>query len=47
MFDRKRLVLENVALRQHVAVFRRGVNRPKLEDKDRVFWITMLRLLNT
>ena len=35
--DRERLVLENLALRQQVAILRRGVKRPKLEDKDRIF----------
>lgn len=41
--DRSRLALENVALRQQLAVLRRSVMRPKLDDKDRLFWIAMLR----
>lgn len=45
--DRRRLALENLALRQQVAVLRRGVKRPRLEDRDRLFWIGMLRLLDT
>ena len=45
--DRQRLVLENLALHQQAAVLRRGVKHPKLDDQDRIFWITMLRLLNT
>ncbi len=45
--DRQRLLLENLALRQQVAVLRRGVRRPKLEDKDRIFWIGLMRLLGT
>jgi len=47
LLDRQRLVLENAALRQQVIVLRRGVERPKLEDRDRIFWIGMLRLLST
>jgi transposase InsO family protein len=47
LLDRQRLVLENLALRQQVAVLRRGVTRPKLEDKDRIFWIGLMRLLDT
>jgi transposase InsO family protein len=47
VIDRQRLVLENLALRQQVAVLRRGVTRPKLEDKDPVFWIGLMRLLDT
>jgi len=45
--SRQQLLLENMALRQQVAVLRRGVKRPKLNDQDRIFWITMLRLLDT
>jgi putative transposase len=47
LIDRQRLVLENLALRQQVAVLRRGVTRPKLEDKDRIFWIGLTRMLDT
>lgn len=35
-----------MALRQQLAVLRRGVTRPKLEDQDRLFWIGMLRMLD-
>ena len=44
--DRSRLALENVALRQQLAVLRRSVNRAKIDDIDRVFWILMRRLLD-
>ena len=47
VLDRQRLALENLALRQQVAVLRRGVKRPKLEDNDRIFWIGLMRLLST
>ena len=32
--DRTRLALENIALRQQLAVFRRSADRPKLNDGD-------------
>ncbi len=43
--ERRQLLLENLALRQQVAVLRRGVKRVRLEDRDRIFWIGMRRLL--
>ena len=45
--DRSRLALENVALRQQLAVLRRSVNRAKIDDSDRIFWILMRRLLDS
>jgi hypothetical protein len=33
------LAIENVALRQQVAVFKQSVKRPKLRPRDRVFWV--------
>ena len=36
--DRTRLALENMALRQQLAVLQRSVERPKLNDGDRLFW---------
>ncbi len=44
---RAQLQLENLALRQQLAALRRGVTQPKLEDKDRTFWIGLMRLLDT
>jgi hypothetical protein len=35
----KQVALENAALRQQLAVFKRSVPRPKLNDRDRLFWI--------
>ena len=35
----KQLALENAALRQQLAVFKRNVPRPKLNNRDRLFWI--------
>jgi len=36
--DRARLALENLALRQQLAVLQRSVERPRLNDGDRMFW---------
>jgi hypothetical protein len=47
VIDRQRLVLENLDLRQRVAVPRRGVKRPKLEEGDRSSWLGLMRLLDT
>jgi len=35
----KQVALENAALRQQLAVFKRNVPRPKLNNLDRFFWI--------
>ncbi len=43
--DRQRLVLENVALRHQLAVLKRSVKRPRIQDSDRVFWILLKRML--
>src|SRR5215831_14038400 len=40
----KQVALENAALRQQLAVFKRNVARPKLNNRDRLFWIG-LRLI--
>jgi putative transposase len=36
--------IENLALRQQVAVFKQSVKRPKLRPRDRVFWVLLSRL---
>jgi len=36
--DRTRFALENMALRQQLAILQRSVERPKLHDSDRLFW---------
>ena len=43
--DRAQLALENVALRHQLAVLKRSVTRPKIEDSDRIVWIMLRRLL--
>ena len=35
----KQVALENAALRQQLAVFKRNDRRPKLNDGDRLVWI--------
>ena len=41
---RREVALENVALRQQLAVLRRSVKRTRLSNVDRVFWV-LLRVL--
>ena len=41
---RRALVLENLALRQQLAVYRRAHNRPRLRSADRVFWVWLSKL---
>ncbi len=41
---RKYVALENVALRQQIAVLKRDVRRPKLWDRDRLFWMALARI---
>ena len=43
--DRTQLALENIALRQQLAVYQRTVKRPKIEDRDRIFWMTVMQML--
>ena len=38
------LVLENLALRQQLAVLQRSVRRPRLRRRDRVFWVVLSRI---
>ena len=41
---RGELVLENLALRQQLAVFKIQRKRPTLRNRDRMFWIALKRL---
>jgi putative transposase len=43
LLPRGQLVLENLALRQQLAVLRRSVPRPRLRPWDRVFWAWLSR----
>ena len=38
------LAIENLALRQQVAVYKQSVKRPQLRPRDRVFWVWLSRL---
>src|SRR5215471_6532264 len=40
----RQVALENIALRHQLAVFTREKKRPRLRDRDRLFWITLQRL---
>src|SRR5260370_27971323 len=41
--NRRDLALENLALRQQVAILRRQVRRPTLTLADRLFWVGLMR----
>ena len=41
---RSGLVLENLALRQQLAVMRNSVKRPRLHFRDRLFWVILSRI---
>ena len=41
---RRELALENVALRQQLAVLHRSVKRPRLSKVDREFWVLLRRI---
>src|SRR6267143_637803 len=39
----RQLALENLALHQQLAVYKRTVPRPKLRTTDRLFWVALAR----
>src|SRR5260370_1474193 len=41
--DRGSLLLENLALRQQLAVLKRGHPRPRLDLLDKLFWVAVRR----
>ena len=41
--DRRDLALENLALRQQLAVFKQSTKRPRLSKADRAFWVLLSR----
>ena len=41
---RATLALENLALRQQLAILRRSVKRPRLRPGDRAFWVLLRRV---
>ena len=42
--SRRSLLIENLALRQQLAVFQRQHSRPRLIPSDKIFWLLMRRL---
>jgi len=42
--DRAELALENLALRQQLAALRRKSKRPRLRNRDRIFWAILSRI---
>jgi len=40
----RQLALENLALRQQLAVYKRAVPRPPLRRTDRFFWVRLARV---
>ncbi|MHC4281203.1 MAG: integrase core domain-containing protein [Planctomycetota bacterium] len=40
------IVLENLALRQQLAVQQRCIKRPKIKNTDRIFWVWLSRIWN-
>jgi putative transposase len=40
----RQIALENLALRQQLTVYKRGVTRPRLRATDRLFWVGLARL---
>ena len=42
--DRRDLALENLALRQQLAVLKRTKKRLPIESKDRLFWVWLSRI---
>ncbi len=42
--DQTELAAENLALRQQLAVLQRKSKRPRLKNRDRIFWALLSRL---
>ena len=40
--NKRELALENLALRQQLAVYKRSAKRPKLTNADRAFWMAFV-----
>ena len=44
LIPKMHLAVENLALRQQLAVYKQSVQRPKLHPRDRIFWVWLSRL---
>jgi len=42
--SRQNLILENLALRQQLAVQQRSIKRPNIKNTDRIFWVWLSRI---
>lgn len=42
--DRAELAMENLALRQQLAILEQTAKRPQLGNRDRIFWVWLSRL---
>jgi hypothetical protein len=40
------IVLENLALRQQLAVQKRSIERPMIKNTDRIFWVWLSKIWN-
>ncbi len=40
------MILENLVLRQQLAVQQRSIKRPKVKNTDRIFWVWLSRIWN-
>ena len=40
----RHLAIENLALRQQLAVYKRTATRPRLRTTDRLFWVVLARV---
>jgi len=40
----RQLALENLALRQQLAVYKRTASRPRLRRSERLFWVCLSRV---
>jgi hypothetical protein len=43
LFQRQKFILENLALRQQLAVLNRSAKRSQLTPSDRMFWVLLSR----
>lgn len=42
--ERSYLILENLALRQQLAVYQQTIKHPRLRKRDRIFWVNLSRI---
>ena len=42
----RQLIIENLVLRQQLAIMRQSIKRPRIRKRDRLFWILLSRFWN-